>query len=131
MYFIAVNIHTTVPDKEGKMETDTLETEDPINLRICNQKTKVFGPIMPPQFKQKPETTPHVEVTKLQCDDEEKGREGKKRRNERRIQQRNKKVLYWRIVLFLLMQYTGSSLSHSTSVKYCQLLFNYMTCTFL
>jgi hypothetical protein len=31
---------------------------------------------------------------KLQCGDEVKGREGKKKRNEGRIQQRNKKMLY-------------------------------------
>ena len=118
-----IKIHITVPDKEGKMETDTLETEDHRNLQMCNQKTKVFGPVMPPQLEQKPETTLHVEVTKQQCDDEEKGREGKKKRNERRIQQRNKKVLYGSIVLFLLIQYNRSSLSCSTPVKYCQLLF--------
>jgi hypothetical protein len=29
MYFFVVYITITVPDKEGKMETDTLETEDP------------------------------------------------------------------------------------------------------
>lgn len=103
VYFFVVNILITVPDKEGKMETDTLETEGHRNLQMCNQKTKVFGPVMPPQLKQKPETTSHVEVTKQQCDAEEKGREGKKKRNERRIQQRNKKVLYGSIVMFLLM----------------------------
>jgi hypothetical protein len=104
MYFFVVNIHIAVPDKEGKMET-----EDPTNLHvICNQKTKAFGPVMPPQLEQKPETTSRVEVTKLRCDDDEKVREGKKKRNERRIQQRNKKVLYGSIVLFLLMQYIRS-----------------------
>jgi hypothetical protein len=102
VYFFVVNIHITVPDKEGKMETGTLETEDHTNLHICNQKTKAFGPVKPPQLEQKPETTSHVEVTKLWCDDDEKVREGKKKRNERRIQQRNKKVLYGSIVLFLL-----------------------------
>jgi len=94
MYLFAWNIHITVPDKEGKMEADTSETEDHRNLQLFNQKTKVFGPVMPPQLKQKPETISHVEVRKQQCDDEEKGQEGKKKRNERRIQQRNKKVLY-------------------------------------
>jgi hypothetical protein len=122
MYFFVMNIRITVPDKGEKVETDTLETEDPTNLHMCNQKTKVFGPIMPPQLEKKPETTSHVEVKKLQCGDEEKGREGKKKRNERRIQQRNKKVLYGSIVLFLLMEYIRCSLSHSTPVKYYQLL---------
>lgn len=116
-----MNIHITVPDKEGKMETDTLETEDQRNLPMHNQKTKVFGPVMPPQVEQKLETTSHVEVTKQQCDDEEKGREGKRKRNERRIQQR-KKVLYGNIMLFLSMQYIRSPLSHNTPVKYCHLL---------
>ena len=109
VYFFVMNFHVTVPDKEGKMETDTSETEDHRNLPMCNQKSKVFGPVMPPQVEQKPETTSHVQVTKQQCDDEEKGREGKKKRNERRIQQRNKKVLYGNIMLFLSMQYIRSS----------------------
>ena len=104
------------------METDTLQTEGHRNLQICNQKTKVFGPVMPLQLEQKPETTSHVEVTKRQCDDEEKGREGKKKRNERRIQQRNKKVLYGNIVLSLSIRYIRSSLSHGPPVKCCQLL---------
>ena len=117
MYYFVVNIHITVPDKEGNVETDTLETEDHRNLQLCNQKTKVFGPVMPPQLEQKPETTSHVEVTEQQCDDKEKGREGKKRRNERRIQQRIRKVLYGSTVLFLLVQvltvtqHTGQILS--------------------
>jgi hypothetical protein len=59
MYFFVVNICITVPDKEGKMETDILETEDLTNLQLCNQKTKIFGAVMPPQLKQKPETTSH------------------------------------------------------------------------
>jgi hypothetical protein len=56
MYFFVMNIRITVPDKGGKMETDTLENKDPTNLHMCNQKIKVFGPIMPPQLKQKPES---------------------------------------------------------------------------
>ena len=104
LYFFVTNIRITVPDKEGKMEADTSETEGHRHLQMCNQKTKVFGPIMPPQLEQGPETTSREEFTKQQCDDEEKGREGKKKRNERRIQQRNKKVMYRSIVLFLIMQ---------------------------
>lgn len=79
-------------DKEGKMEMDTLEI-DPRHLRTCNQKTKVFGPVMLPLLEQKPETISQMEVTKPQCDDEEKEQEGKKNRNERRIRQRKKKAV--------------------------------------
>jgi hypothetical protein len=114
-----MNIDITVPDNEGKMEADNLESEDPRHLLTCNQKTKVFGPVMLPSLTQKPETTSHVEVTKQQCDDKEKQQAGKKNRNERRILQRKKKVFYGSIVLFLLIQYIKSSLSQSTPVKYC------------
>jgi hypothetical protein len=121
VFYFFVNIDITVPDKEGKMEMDTLEI-DPRHLRTCNQKTKVFGPVMLPLLEQKPETISQMEVTKPQCDDEEKEQEGKKNRNERRIRQRKKKVFCGSIVLFLLIQYIKSSLSHSTPVKHCQLL---------
>ena len=108
----------TVPDNEGKMEADTTETEDHRDLQMFNQKSKIFGPVMPPQLEQKPETIPHMEVTKQRRDDEEKGREGKKKRNERRIQQRNKKVLYGSIVLFILMQVLTAHRSNIVSC-YC------------
>lgn len=102
VYYFLVNIGITLPDEEGKMEIDSSKMEDSRNLHVCYQKAKVYGPALLPVLKHEPETTSCDEVTKPQCDDE-KERERKKNRNKRRIEQRNKKVLYGRIALFLLM----------------------------
>jgi hypothetical protein len=83
-----------IPDKGDKMETDILEAEDPKKLYTANQKIKVFGPAMLPPLKEDSEITPSTEVmepTPPQSSDE-KAAEGKRKRNRRRIEQRNRKV---------------------------------------
>ncbi|PNF17431.1 hypothetical protein B7P43_G02964, partial [Cryptotermes secundus] len=82
-------------DKGYKMETDILQIESPKKLHTLNQKTKVFGPTMPPTLKENCETTSHIdkmELTQPQSDDDdERKKERKKNRNKRRIQKRHKK----------------------------------------
>jgi hypothetical protein len=78
------------------METHILQIEGPRKLHTLNQKTKVFGPTMPPPLKENCETTYHtdiMELTQPQSGDDERERERKKNRNKRRIQKRHNKVI--------------------------------------
>jgi hypothetical protein len=91
-----------IPDKGCKIDTDVLESS-------LNQKTKVFGPTMLPPLKENCETTSHVDIMELtqpQTDEDDRGKERKKKRNKRRILKRHNKVIvanffhYTRIKMF-------------------------------
>lgn len=103
------------------MDTDILQIEGPRKLYTLNQKTRVFGPTMPPPRKENCETTSHIDIMELtqpQCGDDEREKERKKNRNKRRIQKRHKKVIVGYFLFFILELKFPDVLQESV-VTYC------------